>query len=324
MKKLLFCVFLAATPRLALAQPTPKVQPPAVTPPAAPVIDEKTVQKIKDALQKVQTQIPFALRLAFFSNADNREAIALMGSFYTSFSRATSCREHMIMTQTTRENGRVTLMQRLELDGVWRRKDRFSDNYLCNMKINLDSVPAQGEAYSFEGVEVNDGDVTRRYYLNRPEWGTVPKDQMSPASMVVAAPALSWLITLMRVPAQPSFKVKNEADGTTLVSSSNGFYDAVYNADGTLRSLTSKDEDGSIAELRFEKYQINAPVTDEELAWKVVAGAKEVTLETGKMAFNFNFSLEKENTQTQTPAVATAPGIIPAPPIPGQPGELRR
>lgn len=269
MKCLSFFVALALVPRLALAQPETKAGPD-----ANPAPDPRAVANAMAPLM-------------FTFNEDNRRGVALMGAFYNSTENAKSYRGHFVITQTNSKEGKVTQVKTLDWDSTWQREEGTDA-----MKVSSSgfySVTENGVTTVERMSGIEDGQKSNRYYTARNTWTERPQNKTSSDYSSIAT-FLPWVSTLLRVPNASNLKLEKRGDGTKLVSSADGNYQALFNADGTLQNWKTSSKDSTI-EVHFDRLELNVPISADTFKWKIPQGAKQVDAdkEGVKIDFNFNF-----------------------------------
>lgn len=96
-----------------------------------------------------------------------------------------------------------------------------------------------------------------------------------------------WVTTVLRILPPSDLSLKKREDGTTLVTSADGVYETIFNADGTLQEWkTSKD--GVTGAVRFDQLQLNAPIAADAFKWQVPENAKQVAPDDAKVEFKFS------------------------------------
>ena len=257
-------------PHLALAQPETKTAPNANTPP--------------DPRAMANAMAP----LMFVFNEENQRGVAMMGAFYNSIQNAKSYQAHFVLTQTTSKDGKVTQVKILDWESTWQKGDKTD---LLKVSSNgTYTVTENGKTTVEQMSGIDDGQTSNRYYGARNTWTERPQTKDSSRDYSQIATLLPWMTTLLRVPVASNLKIEKRADATTKVSSADGNYEAIYNADGTLQGWKS-GKDGAIAELRFDRLELNAPLSADTFKWQIPPGAKQMDAdkESVKIDFNFNF-----------------------------------
>lgn len=268
MKRFLPILALLIAPQLAFAQPDVKPQPDAKFQP-----DPATYGAI------------LGRSAVFAANPDNQRAVAMMGAFFHAVSMAKSYRGHFIYTGKSAKEGKPTSTTTLDWESTWRRGDVFQTS-----GSGFYSTTADGKETRDDIQGVDDGKNSYHLYSTRGVWSQRPttKDAFSDFSQM--AVNLPWLATMMQVLIAPDLKIEKGEGETTVISSSDGKYQATFGADGLLKEFKTHSDDGDEAQLRIDRLELNVPVEEDSFKWKAPTNARQVAPSEVSVDYNLNFN----------------------------------